>query len=61
MASFITQRAKSNQKQIKQNAEENKKLVAKQKNILKQEKPKETQPQNIEIVKEPQTIMLDIN
>ena len=60
MANLIAKKIKNQKEQIKLIAEENKKLVGKQKNVLKQEQPKETFCEIVEIVKEPQTIMLDI-
>ncbi len=61
MTNMIAQIAKAKHRQIKQEAQENKKLVAKQKNKLKKEQPKEVMPEKVEIIREPQTIMLDIN
>lgn len=61
MANLIVKKIKNEQAKIKAMADENKKLVSGQKNQLKSEQPKETQPKNIEIVKEPQTLMLDVN
>ena len=61
MANLIVKKIKNEQSKIKAMADENKKLVSGQKNQLKSEQPKEILCEVVEIVKEPQTIMLDIN
>ena len=60
MKSLIVERAKIKQVQIKETAEENKKLVAKSKNKLKQVQPKQAKQGKIEVAPEIQTAMLDI-
>ena len=60
MKSLIAERAKIKQEQIKETAEENKKLVAKSKNKLKQDQPKQAKQGKIEVAPETQTVMLDI-
>ena len=60
MKSLIAERAKIKQEQIKETAEENKKLIAKSKNKLKQAQPKQAKQGIIEVAPETQTIMLDI-
>ena len=60
MKSLIAERAKIKQEQIKETAEENKKLIAKSKNKLKQAQPNQAKQGIIEVAPETQTIMLDI-
>lgn len=60
MKSLIAERAKRNNAKIQENAKTSKKLVGNQKNTLQKDQPKETRPSEVEIVKEPQTLMLDV-
>ncbi|MBO5954364.1 MAG: hypothetical protein J6Q13_00165 [Clostridia bacterium] len=60
MKSLIAEKAKRNNAKIQEDAKANKKLVANQKNTLKNEQPKQSKQEKVEIMPETSTIMLGV-